>query len=617
MDSLVSTLLAFTLPLFIFYVALGRMLDFGLKAKTSEFSESFIVLKNALDSGIGLHTAFVSARILDKVDVMREFWCHYQELFTYCKLSPDLQLRLNPDKMSAFNRPLCLPGTRMAIQSQIIDWAVSDTDENIFWLHGVAGAGKSTISTTIAEHFRGLHRLGAFLFFERGKSDTSSVIRTLSFGIACADSNIAKQISIAIELDHDIASASATSQFNALILKPLIASAEDLRGPILIVLDALDECGTLETRRTLMELFRERISSIPKNIRILITSRRETDIERALSIQPDTVQMVELDYTSEDSRRDVLAYLRVEMGRRVKDEVVIPEDWPWEANLKLLADAAEGLFVWASTAVKLVSSHMDDPFQKLKDIVTDLRSPSAFGLNDLYSNVLRNCGISWDSGVSRTRFVQVMGLILLGKTPLSVATIDGILGYPSEKSSSLVLSRLQCLLAYSLDTPIHLFHTSFSDYLISPERSADPWLIDISSQMTYITMRCFSVMKDMLHFNMCNLESSFLPNDKVKGLQGRIEENIPPHLVYPCLYWSQHLSESPNSPSLLGTLSEFLYNRLLYWFEVLSLLKKVGIGDRALFDAFKCSEVSMCVLCFIYFAYISSVKYRRIIRIPD
>lgn len=519
--------------------------------------------------------------------------------------------------MSAFDRPLCLLGTRTKIQKQIIEWMLSDTEKNILWLYGVAGSGKSTLSTTIAEHFRGLHRLGAFLFFERGKSDPTSVIRTMAYGLAGADPSIAKHIVAAIELDNDIASASASNQFEELIMKPLTAAAPFLCGPVLIVFDALDECGTFETRRTLMDLFRRELHKLPKNVRILITSRRETDIEEALSAQPEFVRELELDYAAGDSQQDVLKYIRVEMTRWVKEKVYVPMDWPWEENMKLLADAAAGLFIWASTAIKLVSLHRDNPFQKLKDIVSNLQSLTSFGLNDLYANVLHNSGISWDSCTSRTRFSQVIGLILLSKTPLSITTIDGILGFSPENSSKYILSGLQCLLVYSADGPIHLFHASFSDYLMSPERTSDPWHIDVHALMMLIAIRCFNVMKDLLHFNMCNLESSFIPNDRIHGLEDRVKENIPPHLAYACLHWSQHLFESPQSSLLLDELSEFVYRRLLYWFEGLSLLKKVSVGDTMLSDALQWVGVSVLVPFHIYSAYILLVKRRRTITILD
>ncbi|KIM75648.1 hypothetical protein PILCRDRAFT_798830 [Piloderma croceum F 1598] len=39
------------------------------------------------------------------------------------------------------------------------------SQQTVLWLHGLAGSGKNTISTTIASIFGNSGRLGAFLFF--------------------------------------------------------------------------------------------------------------------------------------------------------------------------------------------------------------------------------------------------------------------------------------------------------------------------------------------------------------------------------------------------------------------------------------------------------------------
>ena len=98
--------------------------------------------------------------------------------------------------MDASSRPQCLPGTRTEVLEQIMDWIFSDTEENILWLRGVAGSGKSTISMTIAEFCVYMRRRGAHLFFERGKSDPKSVIRTIAFWLASFDKSIADQVSL-------------------------------------------------------------------------------------------------------------------------------------------------------------------------------------------------------------------------------------------------------------------------------------------------------------------------------------------------------------------------------------------------------------------------------------
>lgn len=175
-------------------------------------------------------------------------------------LRPDLQNRLNPVETDTFSRPQCLRGTRVGIRTEITDIMSAESDQNVLWLYGVAGSGKSTVSTTVAEYFRSISRLGAFLFFERGKSEPNAVIRTLAYKLASFDSSIAKHVIAAFEKDNDIAKASAAIQFKKLIVEPLMGAASAIQGPVFIILDSLDECGTPRTRRDLLRLLSQEFS---------------------------------------------------------------------------------------------------------------------------------------------------------------------------------------------------------------------------------------------------------------------------------------------------------------------------------------------------------------------
>lgn len=60
---------------------------------------------------------------------------------------------------------VCLPGTRTQLLRQITEWATSPQEKCIFWLNGMAGTGKSTISRTVAKSFSQTKSLGASFFF--------------------------------------------------------------------------------------------------------------------------------------------------------------------------------------------------------------------------------------------------------------------------------------------------------------------------------------------------------------------------------------------------------------------------------------------------------------------
>ncbi|KAL5521307.1 hypothetical protein ACEPAG_9230 [Sanghuangporus baumii] len=157
---------------------------------------------------------------------------------------------------------------------------------------------------------------------------------------------------------------------------------------------------------------------------------------------------VGLEYTSEASRNDVSLYLRTKMRKVVEKQFEIPEDWCWDDNMELLGKAAGGLFIWASTAIRMVENS-DNPFYQLDRLISDSRSLSGFGLDELYATVLESSGIKWDDARSRDRFGKIFALLLLSKVPLSSKAIDGILGFPSLEPSLLILSRLRSLITYS------------------------------------------------------------------------------------------------------------------------------------------------------------------------
>ena len=78
-------------------------------------------------------------------------------------------------------------------------------------------------------------------------------------------------------------------------------------------------------------------------------------------------------------------------------------------------------------------------------------------------------------------------------------------------------------------------------------------------------------MGELLRYNICGLETSLIFNKDVPDLDERIEKNIPSFLKYICCNWFNHLRDVPYSQKLCEQLKLFAYDRLLSWFEVLSL----------------------------------------------
>lgn len=505
--------------------------------------------------------------------------------------------------MSTSGRPRCLEGTQIKPLGEIDDWIRSKTERSVYWLYGVAGSGKSTIATTIADKLRRDRRLGAFLFFgraagkpedvfNRNRSDPKEVIRTMAYQLAMSNPVIATHVE---DGALDALNSSLAEMFEKLILDPLKAAsiASNFEGPIVIMLDALDECGTPSTREELLGVFKANFSKLPTGICLLITSRPEHDLQDVF-LKQESVHSALLDHGSETSRRDVSSYLSCKLFELFEKAGVRTEhEDQLLANINILCMAACGLFIWASTAYRYIANSGPEEFRALTNLVADIQSQAHsgktnFGIDDLYSSVLRS-QISWDkvSVDFKTRFRRVLYLILEVDISLSTNVIDALLDLSSKDSSGRIISLLQSVLAYTPGSRsrIRPLHASFSDFLKSAEQQDMPWYIDTPENNRYFTQKCldsFDTMDRLLRFNICGFESSFKPNDEVLDLESRIKKKIPNELKDACFSWAQQLSILPFSPDLSRRLSRFLHTHLLFWLEVLSLTKKADLATFSL-----------------------------------
>ena len=499
--------------------------------------------------------------------------------------------------MDASAREECLPGTREDILKFITGWLTAPSDDqNILWLYGLAGSGKSTISTTIAEYFRELGRLGAFLFFDRGNpmsSEPSAVIRTLSYKLAYFDPAIKTAVSEQIERSFGITEAATHAQFVKLLKEPLASlHGLDNQGPIIIILDAFDECGDPASRKGLLSLFAQEWAKLPSVFRFLITSRRIPDIETAISNRPN-IMVKELDIVNHANEVDISSYLHYHMASFRQDPMFqLTSDWPGEEKIQNLVQSSAGLFIWAATAVKFIQEgHHPDP--QLNLLLCSHPREAEAALDDLYATALGIAG-RWDRHEVAKDFCAVLGAIVLARVPLEDTAIDCVLGLDGSRSSRFILSRLHCLLQWSLGQPVRILHASFADYLTDRHRcGSHPWFIDTSAHHRNFAVACFQIMKAELKFNICGLETSHLSNDDVPGIQTCIQNCIGSHLSYACCFWADHLQETMFEPDILLCLDNLLHHQLLYWLEVLSLIKKVPTASSALVSAAHWTSVSV------------------------
>jgi energy-coupling factor transporter ATP-binding protein EcfA2 len=200
--------------------------------------------------------------------------------------SPSLHQALKPEDMDETHRTPCLENTRRNVIDDVFQWISDDSNKakKVLWVYGLAGTGKSTLSTTIAQIMRRRHRLGAFFFFNRDipQRNFATLIRTLAYQLAVFDTRLGDAISLAVKNNNNIAMMPLVFQFETLLSANALKSVKWSGGPIVLIIDALDECGSEADRKILMQALSKGLSNLPSFMRIMVVSRPEPDIQHAL-----------------------------------------------------------------------------------------------------------------------------------------------------------------------------------------------------------------------------------------------------------------------------------------------------------------------------------------------
>jgi len=521
--------------------------------------------------------------------------------------------------MDVEHREICLPETRENIlQELFVSLTVPDPSHRVIWLRGLAGSGKSTILNTMAQCFSKLHRRGAFLFWDRNdavNSDPRRVIRTLAYQLACFNPAFAETLVSRVNMSPSIIESPLDEQFRCLVEEPLasLAAKHDL-GPIIIILDAVDECGTRETRKKLLDALSIGLAKLPTMFRLIIASRNEPDIR--VSISRLDITVIDLGIDDDRTKLDILRLFQ----RRLVDtpafvDYDLPTNWPGDAVVRQLVDRAQGLFIWASTTIRFIES--GDPDERLNKVL----SASAHGephheLDDLYRVALVHPFNSSDQR-ELDAVHSILGAIVVAREPLTDEQLGELLGLKLGTVRG-ILSRLQPLLLWSRGKSAQLLHTSFTDFLCDPERCHDPqWHTNISTHHYILASCCLQLMQQKLKFNICGIETSHRRHQEIEGIQERIDQAITHVLMYASQYWADHLtlgSSSEPDLRLVDEVMDFVKNRLLFWIEVFSLknqMSRISIILRKATDWAKVGHVRKLAMAIVDFILCTTGLQRR------
>jgi hypothetical protein len=490
--------------------------------------------------------------------------------------------------------PGCLPGTRKALLRQVKDWIHAQDAAPIFWLVGLAGTGKTSIAHSVCQDV-GNHVAASFFFSQdtAERRRLSAVLPTLAYQLAGHSTGLKNKICDILKGSPDIAMRSLQIQV-ATLFNPLKSLPKE-SSRFIIVLDALDECE--DETGDLLPLLVTELQQHRLNIKLFVTSRPEVGIgskfRKLRALGAPSLPLVLHDITQSVVQADIRLYLERELQKIAEnDERLANALWPTAADVDALVMRAGSLFVVAATVVKYLSNTVHGPERQLRSFLNEEEAASISpysAIDQLYQRIVLN-SLGNDQTQYQTqveRFQNVVGFIIMLQDPLPEKILERLLGL-EDGEVHFALYRLHAVLLVppaGSNNPIRVFHPSFSDFVTNPSRCMDRRFLLVPRAIhNRLAQRCLVIMSTQLMQNICDLEDPSKPNSSI-DIAMRVKNNISPELQYACAHWSTHItlgSAPATAVDLFPLVSNFVYERLLTWIEVLSLLNKLDLAIHAL-----------------------------------
>ncbi|KAF7169363.1 hypothetical protein CNMCM5623_002126 [Aspergillus felis] len=526
-----------------------------------------------------LHHKEDAENILRQIDKLADSMKHLTEQFSLANLR--VAEGAFYDSYINEHQDFCLPETRTELRSQISKWAESSDSKCLFWLNGMAGTGKSTIARTIAQSFKDKGQLGATFFFKRGEADRGNMkylISTITRQLVTKYRQLVPDVLDAIKNDPNIASKFVSDQFDKLLYQPLLKLRLNQPTRIVIVIDALDECEREDDIRVILQLlFRlQEIKSV--HLRVFLTSRPELSIRLGFKQKQNHQGLVLHELPKPEIERDIRLYL-VQKLSTIRDERSLPSDWPGEEEVESLVKVAVPLFIFAATACRFIKEGMH-PKQRLQKLLDFQATTSASQMGKMYLPVLDQLIKNEEddpTGILK-EFQDIVGVIILLATPLSVKSLSRLLQLPAEDIGE-VLDPLHSVLSIpdNREAPVRILHLSFRDYLLVTESR-----FRVNEKETHgkIVSHSLRVMDNILKHNICDLPSYGIQQKDINSQD--VNRCLSAELQYSCSYWVYHLHQSQACIPGFKVFS-FLKRHFLHWLEALSLMgvisEAVGMID--------------------------------------
>ncbi|KAF9450119.1 hypothetical protein P691DRAFT_701940 [Macrolepiota fuliginosa MF-IS2] len=305
---------------------------------------------------------------------------------------PGLELLLEKSMRDAFHDssarwppPLCHPGTRQDYIEKLTGWGIGALGQQIFWMHGPAGVGKSAVAQSCANFFAARKKLGAAVFLSRpnGRNDPDRFFTSISYQLAIRVESYGDHLDHRIQRNPTIITKSIAEQFQELLVNPisqLRAEGVDI-GEWLIIIDGLDECGGKDggdgkaekyARDIQCDIVEMAAASVREGVlpfRWVFLSRPETHI--VSSFTANNMRRISYHLELPVTRaidNEIRLYLTDEL-QKIRERSGLPDTWPPAHEIATLVNVSAGLWIYPATLVRFIRDPDSSPVDQLDAVL--------------------------------------------------------------------------------------------------------------------------------------------------------------------------------------------------------------------------------------------------------
>ncbi|KAG8781828.1 hypothetical protein FRC12_021476 [Ceratobasidium sp. 428] len=481
-------------------------------------------------------------------------------------------VQYNSEESRRMRRHGCTPNTRVAVLQRLRDWAYYDDNRKICWLSGMAGTGKTTIAYSLCKELDSTGKLAGSFFCSRrlpACQDASCILPSISHQLSLLSRPFQYEVFKALGQRPGVLNLGFFEQLETLIAGPLRRVKHTFPGDLVVIIDALDECEDTGSVNLMLDALLAHEFNLP--VRFFLTSRWSPYITGHERGELPEWELRLHDTNDSTSQQDIKKHLLAELGHLNQSDT----------NIDNLVQQSGGLFLYADIlADNIRNGNLSVGSERLKQF---LDTCGSLEIDTWYNTILKSLlddGALWNT--RKSEMVLALRTVIYADKQSTLDDLADLLRISSADLVQHVLRPLWFMLQVSDEGVVTPLHESTSSYILD-RRYSDDLSRDTQHYTTQLALSCFDLIKQKHpSYNVCDLESSYLPDEEVSDIKRRVHYSISSDLIHVCRRWGEYLAVAEYSNDLFQALQKFLSTRLLMWMEILNLKRCVLDGVEQL-----------------------------------